>query len=306
MNKDWKQHPHIFEKGLLNLCKHCRMVFSAPIHNSQASGIEAPEIEEIKRTHAHIHECVLCGRKHYCEVINCSKPKNFACECQNAGLILEAVIRAGEGEIKCIGHTCVTCGKTWHHDYKCNKPANMEAQCSDCFAQASVDIHRPEEIEQIKINGNFHALSGREQVEEFLKHEQTVYNMTHDASGNLLDNWLEINETHIIQLRALQEKIRIHEQASEKSKRANFKEQDSKLSPEEIAQMQRDAKKVRTPKEIVADKAKIADDQKKAYNEGLKNCVKMFIAQGMNKDSALKRAKKMFIDPASRGENKDA
>src|SRR6266478_1671287 len=182
--------PHEYIAGLFAQCRLCKLAQSNKIHQSQ---IEQPEqdISEVRQANAHEHTCVICGRKHYCEIINCTIPANFTCDCKEVpgfSLLNQVIIANSQPIIKCIGHTCVQCKKVWLHDYQCNKPANLEAYCSNCIAQNAIEINRPDLIKEIANNGQ-NALSGAEQAELFLNHEAQVDLMIHDSSGNLLENW---------------------------------------------------------------------------------------------------------------------
>jgi hypothetical protein len=157
-----------------------------------------------------------------------------------------------QDETLCIGHICVQCGKEWLHDYKCNKPRNLEAICQNCISQNNVEIHRPEFVLQIEKNGK-NILSGQEQAEEFIKHEARIDLMIYDYSGNLLPNYEEILLVHIEGLRKIIERAVIGTHVAGR-KILKVKEiETSKLTPEEQAQYKRDAARQKKQKSLSPD-----------------------------------------------------
>lgn len=300
--KDWALAPHIYEKGFLNLCKHCKKSMSDKIHSSQIEQA-GQNISEVKREIAHFHKCVLCGREHYCEVIDCKILDKFMCECKDIpGNLLNHAINNGEGPVKCIGHSCPSCKKQVIHDYECKKPANLEILCESCSSQASIESHRNELLNDIKSNGE---LTNQERAEIRLTHESRVNLMIRNTDGSLKDDWNEILTVHINGLRKIQEQIRIHEQVSHKAKiqagHEEYKNDVAKLSPEEKAQYDRDAKKFKEKRKQKSQPEKI--DQKKVYDNAVNMMVQSLMASNpkISKLAAKQQAEKMFKRPEEMG-----
>ncbi len=243
-------------------------------------------IDQIK-SQAHYHTCIICGRKHYCESLACAK-ENYICEMHDGEKII--LTSSTFAKQKCIGHECARCKKIWKHNYVCNKPANLEAMCSDCTAQNAVEINRTELVKEIEKNSH-DTLSGRERAERFLEQEASLNLEIRDSQGKLLENWLEITTEHFTALRILQEKVKIDLQVNSKVTAKARIEKCSKLTPEEQEQYKRDALKTkRKPHEISLE------NKQKAYDKVISNAVKSIMQANpkMTHEQATKRAVKII------------
>lgn len=251
----------------------------------------------------HVHKCLLCGREHYCEVQACPKPLEFVCDCQFLDPAHEnkAALHAAIEEtlskssiVLCVGHECPWCHKIWHHDYKCNRPANIETVCKPCNDQSSVNYHRPEAILEIAKNGSGSPLTKEEIAAEFLNHEAQVHLMIHDENGILLENWNDILSSHLIQLRKLFTQIKIHESASSKVKVNTQAQEWTKLTPEEKKQFERDA--LKDKKKNAPKIAKAKEDKQAAHDRAIEKMIEsqMTAHPKWSRDKAKEFTLKMY------------
>ena len=181
----------------------------------------------------HTHTCRKCGESKPHKLDKCKLPELIICV-------------SCSGKV-CPGHKCPACHATWKHDYIC--ATKQEGLCTKCASQNATDIFRIPNVEQIA-QVSSEVLTGRERKEIELQQEVLCYNLCYDpVTHKLLDNWQELINEHKRNIKRLIERYRIGELTASASTMKFQREEFSTLSPEEIAQYKRNAKKGKQPKE---------------------------------------------------------
>jgi hypothetical protein len=176
----------------------------------------------------------------------------------------------------CAGHACATCTKIWHHDYDCSAREQKPALCPECCAQSAVEINRSQTIEQIAQLSSQN-LTGRETIECMLEHEQfVVHELIYDPKTKVeYPDWMERVNNHRRDIARNIEKWKIRDLATSKAVMRKHAEDVSKLTPEEVEQYKRDARRSKTASSAPEKKDKTAKapkqlDAKTAYDKMLK------------------------------------
>lgn len=181
-------------------------------------------------------------------------------------------------EPDCYGHTCPVCGIRWSHNYKCwpGKDIKDNMHCPKCFGQAVVEIHRNDDIIQML---NAKVTSAKEISELMLQHESFVV-----LEASKSDNFESWCAAHINNLRELIEKNNAKIYATRAALVKLRKENDSKLTPEEIEQYKRNAARQKKERKVSEESA-----AKKAWKDELKD-----LASLVGKDVAETKLRKMY------------
>jgi hypothetical protein len=143
----------------------------------------------------------------------------------------------------CDGHSCPKCKKITTHDYKCGH--SRDVLCSDCAQDSSQSINRKRDLENL-LKESESPLTGQEWATIQVEHKDFVlHKLIRTKDGVLKPDWQEIVENHIRFLDKEQEVRKAQKQAAKLALKEVQFEEFTKLSPEEKAQYERDAKKLK-------------------------------------------------------------
>lgn len=271
--------PHIYEAGLLGLCRVCRKAKVTGNHVSQDNMTD--------EGCPNLHTCIVCKANTSDECATCHE---YVCKsCSSKHLNGHEPVKPKQikeekpEEVKkpCPGHPCPECGNDWKHPYDCNKERTQtKGLCRNCSQQAASEINRPKSIEVIKKESES-PLTGREEAELFNRtYDFAVKNLIYDPDGKERADWNDRVQKFIDAKLRIQHELRIELSAARKAQVKKQTDDLSKLSPEEIAQYKRDAAKLKKPKEKKngeAAPAKTSDERQKAHKKVLKGLCDMLL-----------------------------
>lgn len=253
--------------GKLACCLQCFKPLADSIHDVSKSASVLPArpseptpVERVLREPApHTHTCLGCGAKRTHTDLGCLDPATvqFCPLCAERRILQNAAKQDPNAAkaITCPGHECPTCKKTWTHNYNCTSRKTGNGLCERCAQEAAVEIGRPQTIEQLAMLSSSN-LSGWEVSKIFNAHSEFVTkNLILDENGVERPDWYERINVHRRELKKQIEMLRIHEHATSKVVVDKMTEDMTKLSPEEIEQYKRDAKKQAGGKKESAKKA---------------------------------------------------
>jgi len=156
-------------------------------------------------------------------------------------------------EPDCYGHKCPSCGRAFMHDYKCWPGTKEILHCDVCFGNATVEIHRNEDIIrmlQVRI------LKPEDIARILLEHEAFCVLEAVRDSKIPYETWFE---NHIRDLREMNERNNLCISASNTARLKLRKEDAGKFTQEELEELRKRSarqKKEKAPKDVTKDEAK--------------------------------------------------
>ncbi len=238
----------------------------------------------------HIYE----GKSLFC--LNCFRDKSDSIHTSNI------ILQVGKQDIivneDCPGHKCAKCNHNWFHNYVCKRSdrAITDTICQKCIGDSSVLINRMSDLDRI---ANQERITPREAKEIEIEHESfLVLNIFHDPKTGLDNpNWLEDWTVMYKNFELMIEKIKIKQSSMMKGKAQKQLEENTKLSPEERMQYERDAKKRKKTDDLAMANDKEA--KKKAYERTLKSIAATLRASvpGLSEEKSIELAKTNLVEP---------
>jgi hypothetical protein len=151
---------------------------------------------------------------------------------------------------QCTGHLCAICDKEWFHDYNCGRPKDKRGLCKECTTNQNTDIHRPDDLKDLKHYLGEPILSGSEKVQAIIDGEIDLYTAMHFPDGRRKDNYQEIARSFIDRAERAISTLRANIQGYSKARRTqeelDLKEVCDKLSQEEIEEYKKNQIKSRS------------------------------------------------------------
>ena len=120
-----------------------------------------------------------------------------------------------EDIVLCYGHKCPSCGRAFSHAYKCWPGTTEVLHCPDCHAQATAEIHRPDDILQL-LKKDY--MTAREITEILIEHEAfVVRNIIRDENNELRSDYEERVAAHILNMEQMSVALNAKKQATRKA-----------------------------------------------------------------------------------------
>ena len=250
----------------------------------------------MNKTQPHIYE----GKSSFC--ITCFKGKSDPIHHTDTKIYVSndvGVIEQIAVQMICSGHECARCKQVFTHDYECNiHDGKRQILCTKCAGDSASLINRPDDIKRIEKDAHI-LTTPRETIEQRTEHIDFVQlNIFKLPDGSDNPNYLADWQKHYDNLQRFIEKYRNYQSAALQAKADKQLEDNTKLSPEEREQYERDAKKL---KKKNVEKVKKEKEIVKLGYQAMLAKLTMTLRQtaGMDEKSAKEQAEKMIIKPKS-------